>query len=421
MDYKCNMQELLTDLNGLMKIESTNNAAGKITKEAPLGEGIKRAIDYVLSLGKSFGFKTKSLDGYCGYVEMGEGEEILGILTHVDTVEVGDDWSVPPFELTIDGDKAFGRGVLDDKGLTMVSLYAMKALAEAETPLNKRIRLIVGGDEESGNWKCMDRYKETEEIPVIGFSPDAGYPVIFAEKGILKIKLEKKLSKAEGFLELSGGKQINSVPAYAEARVNDKKYETLGKLAHASEPELGINAILLLVEELKKAGIKHSFLDLGEIATKSGFNIELSDEISGELTLNPAIASVNEEVAILECDIRYPISYKADEIKDLIADRVKIFGFSCEIEQNLLPLHVDRNGFLIKTLEKVYKEYTGDNAPPAAIGGGTYARAFDNTVAFGGTFPGEENRCHQTDEYWSIKSMEKNFYIIAKALAELGA
>lgn len=52
--------------------------------------------------------------------------------THIDTVAVGEDWTVPLFDLTIDGDTIYGRGVLDDKGLTMVSLYALKALQEAK-------------------------------------------------------------------------------------------------------------------------------------------------------------------------------------------------------------------------------------------------------------------------------------------------
>ncbi|MGL4606021.1 MAG: Sapep family Mn(2+)-dependent dipeptidase [Eubacteriaceae bacterium] len=414
------IKKMLESLKGLMQINSTSKDGGLVTSKAPLGEGINEAIDYVLELGKKFGFETKNLDGYCGYVEMGKGEEMIAMLTHVDTVAVGDGWTVPPFDLTIKGDKLMGRGSLDDKGLTIVSLYAMKAIKESGFPLGKRIRLIVGGDEESGDWRCMKRYKETEEMPVLAFSPDAGYPTIFAEKGILNVTIEKKLDKNEPEMELVGGIQLNSVPGYASAKVNGKVYEGFGKLAHASEPEQGMNAILLLIEELKAEGVDHSFIKLGEIATVEGFGIDFSDDISGRLTLNPGIAKVDSQVAMLKCDIRYPVTVKAEVVEEAIKKAVEALGFSVTTQQNVLPLYVDKESFLVQTLQKVYKEQTGDDSEPMAIGGGTYARAFENAVAFGGVFPGDENLCHQTDESWSIQGMEKNFRIIKKVLEVLG-
>ncbi len=58
-----------------------------------------------------------NLDNYCGYAEMGEGDEIVGIAGHLDIVPVGGDWSYNPFELTRKGDYVYGRGTTDDKGL----------------------------------------------------------------------------------------------------------------------------------------------------------------------------------------------------------------------------------------------------------------------------------------------------------------
>lgn len=416
---KLEEKAFLQDLKGLLKIKSTNGDAGTVTPETPIGSRMNDAINYVLDLGKKFGFKTKNLGGYCGIIEMGEGEDMIAILTHVDTVPVGDGWSVPPFDLTLQGDKVYGRGSIDNKGPTMVSLYAIKALADAGRSLNKRVRLIVGGDEEGGEWHCMKRYKATEEIPMYAFSPDSGFPATFAEKGILRVCLEKKLDLLTQSMMFYSGTQINTVPDHANAFLDGVTYESQGKAAHASEPHKGINAIFLLVQELKAKGIKHPFLDLIEIATREGFNIDLSDEISGKLTLNPSIARVDGEKAILECDIRYPVTVKSSIVEKHIAMAVKPLGFSVKILENLEPLHMDKESFLIKSLQKVYKEYTGDTTDPIAIGGGTYARAFDNAVAFGGRFPGEPNMCHQTDEYWSLESMKKNFDIILKVLEVL--
>jgi len=412
-------QAVLEALRGLLQIKSVNANAGATTSEAPLGTGINTAINYVLELGKSFGLTTKNCDGYCGYVEFGEGPEMVAAITHVDTVEVGDDWTVLPFDLTIDGDKIYGRGVLDDKGPTIVSLFALKALKEAKVPINKRIRLIIGGDEEGGNWACMKRYKETEEIPTYAFSPDSGFPVIFAEKGIMNVILKKELDNGTPVLNLSSGKQINSVPDYAKATYNGQTYEARGKSAHASEPQKGDNALIKLADELRAAGIKHPILELLKRATPAGFGINLSDAVSGDLTLNPAITFVDENIAVLRCDIRYPVTIKSSELCKTILKATEDLGFSLEMDHETLPLHVDQESFLVTSLQKVYADYTGDTSGPIVSGGGTYARAFDNAVAFGGVFPGETNTCHQTDESWSIDSMAKNFDIIVKALEVL--
>ncbi|KNZ42671.1 xaa-His dipeptidase [Acetobacterium bakii] len=413
------VKAFLADLKGLLKIESTNNEAGMVTSEAPLGTGINDAIDYLLDLGKNFGFKTKNLDGYCGYIEMGEGDEMVAMLNHVDTVAVGGGWTVPPFDLTLQDDKIYGRGAIDNKGPAMVSLYAMKALAETGIPLNKRVRLIIGGDEEGDAWRCMKRYKDTEELPGASFSPDSRFPAIFAEKGMLRICLKKALDSGTNEMTFFSGNQINTVPDYAKAIVDGVTYKSYGKSAHASEPDNGVNAIFRLAQKLKAREIKHPFLELLEVVSLDGFNIRISDEISGALTLNPSIARVDAEEAVLECDIRYPVSVEIKDIEEQIAAAVKPYGFSFEILEELGPLHVDRESALVKSLQKVYREYSGDSSGPMTSGGATYARAFDNAVAFGGRFPGEANMCHQTDEYWSLESMKKNFDIILKALEVL--
>ena len=173
MNNQLDKKNFLKDLKGLLQIKTVNGDAGPITKAAPLGEDINKAIDYMLALGKEEGFVTKNCDGYCGYIEMGQGPQMVAILTHLDTISVGDDWSVDPFDLTIKNDQLMGRGILDDKGPLMASFYAMKTLKQMDFPLNHRIRLIMGGDEEGGKWQCMNHYKKTEETPLYSFSPDS--------------------------------------------------------------------------------------------------------------------------------------------------------------------------------------------------------------------------------------------------------
>ena len=181
-----NKTELIENLQVLIKIPSVH-AESSVPNE-PFGLNTVKALEYVLDLGKKLGFKAKNIDGYCGYIEFGEGSELIGIVGHLDVVPEGENWTYPPFDARIEDNKIYGRGAIDDKGPVMASLYAMKAVmdycSENNISINKRVRLILGLNEER-DWKCINYYKEHEEIPSIGFSPDADFPCIYAEKGLL--------------------------------------------------------------------------------------------------------------------------------------------------------------------------------------------------------------------------------------------
>lgn len=412
--------EIIASMRGLLQIDSTSGSAGAVTPEAPLGKGINEAINYMLDLGQSFGFRVKNVDGYCGWIEMGDpdAEEMLGIVAHVDTVPVGEGWSHPPFDATVEDGKIYGRGTNDDKGPAVAALYAMKAVADAGVPLGRRVRLILGGDEESGRWACLKRYKETEEIPTCAFSPDADYPVIFAEKGILNLKISAENLSGDP-LTLESGTVVNIVPEKAKAHAGGKDYAETGVPAHAMAPEKGENALLKLGERLREDGIKHPFVELLNIANAEDLGIAFSDADSGPLTFNPAIAHVGDDGAVLECDIRYPVTMTAEPIVEAVRKAVGPLGFGVEKTKDMTPLYVDKNSELVQNLVDVYRNATGDDAEPLALGGGTYARAFDNAVAFGILFPGEPNMCHQKDEYWPVADLEKNLNIFADAITAL--
>ena len=158
----------------------------------PFGKSVNDALEYTLKLGESLGFRTKNIDGYCGYIEFGEGKELIGIIGHLDVVPEGDNWTYPPFSATIADNKIYGRGAIDDKGPVISSLYAMKAVADT-CQIRKRVRLILGLNEEN-DWKCINYYKKHEESPSIGFSPDADFPCIYSEKAILTSYLKMDYS-----------------------------------------------------------------------------------------------------------------------------------------------------------------------------------------------------------------------------------
>ncbi len=410
--------EFLEDLKKLISINSINANCGEVTENAPLGKGINDAIEEFLAIGKRMGFKTKNLDGYCGYIEMGEGEKMVGIIAHADTVETGDGWDFPALSCTVTDDGVYGRGVADDKGPALLALYAMKEVVESEKPLNKRVRLIIGGDEESGGNKCIKRYKETEESPSVSFSPDAHYPVVFGEKGILRVRIFGKEKNIAPDFKFEGGKIVNIVPEEAHAWVDGKELFARGKSAHGSTPELGENAILKLADEICKRYPESTFANLISLANAKALGIDIEDEMT-KLTINPAIMVADAEKCSLSYDIRYPLTADGDAICESIRKAAKEKGLCVEFGLHERPLYVPRDSHLVTTLTKIYEEHTEYDSTPIAIGGGTYAKAFSNCVAFGVIFPDEQANIHGPNEFWSHESIKLNFDIIKDAIEKL--
>lgn len=427
----------------------------------PFGEGPYRALENILNIGKKFGFKTKNLDGYAGYIEFGEGDKTLGILGHVDVVPEGEGWDMDPYSAEIIDNKIYGRGAIDDKGPTIAALYAMKAVQESSVELNKKVRLIVGANEET-DWRCMDYYFKHEEEPEIAFTPDADFPVIYAEKGVMSIELRYRLDSLNSsdlsLLELKSGSVVNIVPEKANAKISSKnlksviekiksefedKYDfelinndneleiiTLGRSAHGSKPQLGFSAIHALMDILSEVFDSNdsisNFIKLYN--QKIGFynhgeeiGCKFEDEVVGKLTFNPGVLKLVENEIILSVDIRYPIKYTSQDVIEGISKNIEGSGFTLKlIDDSLKPLYVEKDSHLVKTLMDVYKSHTGvDNASPLTIGGATYARVMDNAVAFGALYPGMEELAHQKNEYISIEHLLDLAKIYAKAIYEL--
>ena len=216
------ISKVIKSISEIVKFDSSQQPplAGK-----PFGEGAAKCLDYFLTLAESFGFKTVNYDNYVGEVIFGEGEE-FAILAHLDVVPAGSGWTHDPFggETDYINNKIWGRGTMDDKGPAVISLYALKALKDEGFAPNKKIKLIVGCNEENG-WGCIDYYEKHAHMPETGFSPDADFPVIYAEKGILHLKIN--FYGNFGFSTLSGGERANMVCDYCEtdAPTDNKKIE----------------------------------------------------------------------------------------------------------------------------------------------------------------------------------------------------
>lgn len=417
------MNQYFEDLATIISFESVCDWKDK---KYPYGAEIAKALDYVLDLCKGFGFRVKNADYKYAYVEIGHGDELIGILAHLDVVDQGDGWETPAFEACIRDERMYGRGISDDKGPLMACIYAMKDLLDSGIQLDKRIRLIIGMTEETGNWADIELYKQSEECPAYGFTPDGYFPLIYGEKGILHLKLT--YHDKNGFDSLSGGNGINMVPAKAESILacGEAKIhvDACGKSAHASTPEEGENAISLLMQDLWKKDFSMPFVRFyhelfgmsyhGELC-----NCDLEDEASGKLTMNIGKVAFADSGIVLEIDIRYPVTYSGEQVLNQFEQAIRPYPCSVQTLVHMKPVYSDRNGKLIQTLYKVYESETDDHTEPLVVGGGTYARAMDNIVAFGPLLPYREGTEHQANEYMYVSDLVMLRRLYAKTLTEL--
>ncbi|MBS7345909.1 MAG: dipeptidase PepV [Caryophanon sp.] len=447
--------ELLTELQQLIQIDSVLDEDAA-TADAPFGPKPLEALQWMLARGEEQGMRTKNVDNMAGYIEMGEGDESVGILCHVDVVPAGEGWTYPPFEGRIVDGKMFGRGTIDDKGPTMAAWMAMKLVKDAGIPLSKRVRMIIGTDEESG-FRCVERYFEKEEMPTIGFAPDADFPLINAEKGIATLVFSgiTKADEHESLVSFTAGKRTNMVPESAtavltaqdeafcarfEAYLQKNQYigsllikgnqyiiDMKGKSAHAMEPHKGVNAAVLLATFLQQelhGAREQAFLTLltdvfGRDIFGSALSLDFADDVSGPTTLNAGVITYDATRAEVAVSMRHSVTYDFDAKLKLAHEAVQPYKFALDVADYSAPHYVPEDDALVATLLDVYREYTGDLRKPLSTGGGTYAREMKKGVAFGMLFPGEPELAHQKDEFVDLENLVKAVAIYAAAIERL--
>ncbi|MGI8316740.1 dipeptidase PepV [Halobacillus mangrovi] len=447
-------QEFLDKVTKLLEIPSVYEQS----ESYPLGKPIDDALRTMLSIAEEDGFTTKNVDGRAGHVEFGEGEEVLGILGHLDVVPAGKGWSTPPFEPVLKDGKLYARGAQDDKGPVMAAYIAMKLLKEQGFKPKKRVRLIVGTDEER-DWKGMEYYFTKEEMPAFGFSPDATFPVIHAEKGLLDFYMTYNLNQETGsnsdpaLLKITGGDRLNMVPDEASAVVRSDKHldaqfreflrdhglegtlekshqETRiivkGKSVHASKPETGVNAITGLVSFLLTLPLSNN--DVALLSTiqqsvgktdGSGLQLEQLDKESGPLTMNVGSIDWNRDQCQIGVNLRYPVSADPEVILSTLKKSAHENGGELEVYDHLKALYMDKDHHFVQTLLRVYNDATDEAQSAISIGGATYARALKAGVAYGALFASSPDTAHQKDEHVLLSDMLKAIEIYAASIYEL--
>lgn len=450
--------DMMVALSGALGIPSVKDPS-TATSKAPFGREVDRALTYVLKVAADHQFAAENMEHYVGRVRWGGDGTQYAVLTHVDVVPEGTGWSVPPFAGTIKDGRLYGRGSTDDKGPAIATIFALaaaRAALEAKhiEPKNA-IMLLFGTDEESG-WEDFDHYFKKHGIPEAGFSPDAEFPIVNGEKGILNLQLVGHGARGGILRHAEGGTRSNVVPQHAEALLvadHDKlqrlqglidrlpredfsvsttlasgelKVEVEGVPAHASTPEKGRNAIGKLLQLLDAvhcleddASLQFLAREVGTEWTGHRLGVDFSDDISGALTLNLGTLHVDHDDSTAVINIRYPIKITSKQVTDQFVDKLLGTKVDFTVMSDSPPHYVDPETPLIQTLQRAYTEYTNTEAKCLAIGGGTYARAIPGAVAFGPLFPGQPMTEHGPDEYIDINALLKATRIYAYAMAEL--
>ena len=427
---KAHEKEMQSDLMDFIRIPSVSSDH----------ENVVKALHFALDLAEKYGFETESfLDDQVGMIRMGTGDETLGILTHVDVVPPGDaaDWDTDPFEPVIKDNRMYGRGTIDDKGMIVASLYAMRAVRELGLPMYKKVELIMGTQEEV-QWVDMDAYVKEYPLPDYGFTPDGEYPICNIEKGNVDQLMEfdvKDETEPEG-LYLKGldiGIANNVVPGKAKAILsNGEEIVASGKAVHSCQPERGNNAIFILKDELKAMGVASNKLmklleavseDLSDpFGSKVGLYSE-DEYYMGEFVhrnaLSPTIFKAEDGIATLNVNLRFPYGEEAENIRaKLDAWAAKNGGKTVKFS-SLPAVFVSKERPFLKVFAEAYEDVSPFENEFTLAYGGSYAKAMPNIVSWAPLFPGEEDTCHEPNEYIDLDNMLMSAEIFAESIGRI--
>lgn len=358
------VQPMLFD--GLRRMVAIPSIRGKEEPDAPFGRGPKQALEEVLKIATELGFHTKNIDDKIGYAEYGENRAdgaYYGIFGHVDVMPLGEGWNSPPLSLTLREGKLFGRGTLDNKGPILSNLYALYVLKENGVTFDRPVRIVFGTNEETG-FGCVKHYLTKEIPPTFGWTPDCKWPVVYGERGRLKVRV--------------------SVP---ESRVADLYDFANRKLLHTN----------------------HHGEELG---------IAYQDEDFGMMQLRGETFGIEENQHYVEWTMCYPASCTKSDLLNQITMHLPEKA-TLEVISHWAPVLYDKSSKYVQALQQVYTDVTKSDSIPVTTTGGTYAKIIPSIIAYGPSFPGQRDIAHLPNEWIGVKDLETDTIIYGLALLAL--
>ncbi|WP_338970454.1 Sapep family Mn(2+)-dependent dipeptidase [Spiroplasma endosymbiont of Labia minor] len=435
-------EEALEQIKEIVKIPSYRSEP---TASAPYGENTLKSLDFALDLAEKIGFTkiVKDKKNRYGYAEIGNAKEMMGILCHLDVVPPGNinQWVTNPFEPIIKDGKLIGRGVFDDKGPTIINMFAVKYLIDHNFLADYRIRMIFGTAEET-DWDDMNAYVANEEHPAFGYTPDGEFPMVYAEKFIRDIDI---LGNYQCQFSLMGGSAYNVIndqvtyigPKLQELKEflqknnvvslveKDNSLIIQGTAGHGSLPHMGINAATYALNAIYEIGINdpiakfvHDHIHLNYNMTNI-FPDGLEDE-TGKVTASNGIVEMNDQNQRFTLNLRIPVHANLTNLFNKLNEIIKSYGLKEKQAKLEKSVYIAKDSMIATKIMSVYREVTGEqNAEPVALGGGTYAKAMENIVAFGAEFDVNNSTMHAYNEYVTISDLQKMLEIYTKAIAKL--
>ena len=414
-------QEMIDFLRELVAVRSVMNEP---SDGFPFGKKPAKALNIMLEKCRGEGFAVENVENYIGTAVFNNAELKLGILCHLDVVPEGDGWTGDPFVLRYEPktDKLIGRGTIDDKGPSVAAFFALKAIKDLNIPLKHGVQLIFGTNEENGS-ADLAYYRKNHKLPPCVFTPDGEYPVINAEKGMLRVYFTADFQD-NLINSIKAGTVINAVPNRCTTGCGFEAFFYEGKSAHASTPEKGENAITKFLAEYSREFKNPLLLNLAKIFPHNEFDgkscgLGFSDEISGKMTC--VLSMLNTENGKLNggIDIRFPLDRTKNEIIKILKEKLETAGFEICSYEGTEPHITNGNSPFVQSLLRVYERVTGEKGHCIAIGGGTYVHDIEGGVAFGAEFPNQDGNMHGADEFITLENLLKNAEIMAEAIIEI--
>ncbi|MBO3443503.1 Sapep family Mn(2+)-dependent dipeptidase [Clostridium sp. CCUG 7971] len=426
LKYKNYKKELLELLTEWVKIPSVYDES-TVTKDMPFGKSVTDALSWFETLGKDNNFITKNVDNYAVYIEHGDGNEHIDIFGHCDVVNVGEGWNSNPFEIKLENNKLIGRGVSDNKGPMISCFLAIKMIRDMNIKLNRKVRLIVGGNEESG-FKCIKHYYSKEPYGICGFTPDAKFPVLNGEKGAGVIYLKLEINNKD--VIVYGGLEHNTIPDKVTIKniKNNNEFIVKGIGGHSSKPEFAINPIPKSLIDLYNQLNEQWTIDLYKIINEDNMDGKLfglnKEGKCGILSIVPTKINIENGLLEIVLNTRYPENIEFREIIDSIKKFIDENNI-CKLNVSGINIkksnYINKESELVKTLHDIYIKYSGDNESVVRVtSAGSYASEMNNSVIYGCEFlDGSFGNVHKANEFASLEKLELAIAIYAQGIIAL--
>ncbi|ENA29107.1 hypothetical protein HMPREF1487_08526 [Pseudomonas sp. HPB0071] len=308
----------------------------------------------------------------------GTGKAKILLMAHMDTVFKEGSAKERPFHIK-DG-RAYGPGVMDDKGGIVAGIYALKILKDLNFKDYAQITFLLDASEETGSDAATQLIQRVAREHDVTLNLEPGRP-------------------ADGLVAWRKGSATATV-------------DVTGKAAHAGvAPELGRNAAMEISHQVLQLG------KLGDVEKKTTVNFTVID--AGDRT------NVIPDSATAKADVRVAVPEEFDRVEQDMArvsanKLIQETDVKTHLHRGLPPMpqtaETDR---LVSMAQNIYGEIGrkltiegSGGAADASLAAGVGVPTLDGFGIVGGNI-------HTPEEYAEVESVAPRLYLLARMIMEL--